>query len=181
MPSSRQRPTLDRGFAIGLGVLLLAAWLLDRVPTMPEAPPPSYGGAADLARADADGRTVRFRDFRGEPVLVVYAADWSEDSPAQLAAVRSAAPPGLRVVHVLTSTIDGYGHPATVDTARAWARRHGLAARDVIAADLTAKPLPALALFDADGTMRFEHSGLMEAATLRERLAAADIAPGGGP
>lgn len=176
MPASQRRPTLDRGFVIGLGVLLLVAWMLDRAPTAPAAVPPNYGGAADLARVDADGRTVRFRDFRGEPVLVVYAAEWSTDSPAQLAAIRSAAPAGLRVVHVLTSTIDGYGHPATEDTARAWARRHGLPARDVIAADLTAKPLPALVLFDAEGRMRFEHSGLMDAATLRDRLSSAGLA-----
>ncbi len=175
MPPTRRRPTLDRGFVIGVGVLLLMAWFLDRLPEAPT--PPAYGGAADLARIDADGRTVRFRDFLGHPVLVVYAADWSRDSVAQLEAARSVAPETLRVVLVLTSTAEGYGHPATEETARTWARRHGLPANDVLAADLTAKPLPAVVLFDAEGVLRFEHTGPLDAAALRDRLSANGIVP----
>ena len=177
MPSTRRRPTIDRGFVIGLGVLLLVAWSLDRTPE--GSAPAAYGGAADLARIDAEGRTVRFRDFRGQATLVVYAADWSRDSAVQLETARAVAPASLRVVVVLTSTVEGYGHPATQDTARAWARRHGLPATDVLAADLTAKPLPAVVLFDADGALRFEHTGPLDAAALRDRLSASGILPAG--
>jgi len=173
----RRDLTLDRGFLVGMALVVgMVWWVRDgRYEGADSEPPTStasadFGGAGSLLRVRADGRPVRFADFRGAPLLVVYGAEWSRDSAAQLAAVRAAAPPGLAVIHVVTSTAQGYGHPATVETAAAWAAHFQLPAADVIAADLSAKTLPAVALFDAQGRLLAERSGLQDEAALRTLL-----------
>jgi len=173
----RRDLTLDRGFLVGMALVVGMVWWVrdgrfegaDSKPLTSTASA-DYGGAGDLLRVRADGSSVRFSDFRGAPLLVVYGAEWSRDSAAQLAAVRAAAPPKLVVIHVVTSTSQGYGHPATVETAAAWATLHRLPVADVIAADLSAKTLPAVALFDADGRLLAERTGLQDEAALRMLL-----------
>jgi hypothetical protein len=164
---------LDLGFFIGIGCILVlsvgVSWWRDR-DLVASADPTAYGGAAEVVRHTALGQPVRFADFRGAPLLVVYGADWCADCPAQLAAVRAAAPPTLRVRYVVTSSARGYGHPATPADARAWAERFGLPPTQVLAADLTAKHLPALTVFDREGRIVLDQNGLPDTLALQAAL-----------
>jgi thiol-disulfide isomerase/thioredoxin len=171
-PRMRRTLVLDRGFLVGMSLLLLLGWWVHSdTPaewTPPEAAP--YRGAANVQRVTANGEFTALASFRGAPVLVVYGAPWCSDCELQVAEVAQAAPKDLRVVHVVTSAPAGYGHPATRGDAAYWARRFELAPEQVLAADLTAMRLPALMLFDAQGGLLFEHTGLMDSGALRRAL-----------
>ena len=166
----RRRAPLDLGFFIGVGCIALLSfgvgWWRDReLPALQ-----SYGGAADTVRRNAAGGSLRFADFRGQPLLVVYGAPWCRDCPSQVAVLRQALPPDVPTLHVVTSTARGYGHPADVADARAWARRFNLPAERVLAADLSAKRLPALTLFDGEGRIVLDVTGLAEPAAVTDAL-----------
>jgi len=171
----RRTLVMDRGLLVGMSMLLLLGWWVhsdtpsDWVPPAPK----DYRGAAELVRVKANGESTTFASFRGAPLLVVYGASWCTDCTLQVAEVAKAVPRNLRTIHVVTSAPAGYGRPATREDAAYWARRFGLAPEQVLAADLTAMRLPALMLFDAEGRLLFEHTGLMDAAGLQTALSVA--------
>lgn len=161
MPRSRRdagaitglpRPRLlriDRGFVVGLLLVGLGfLWLKGGAP-------PGFPGEPDLAR------------YRGAPLLVVYGAPWCRDCEAEWRRLEAALPEGLAVVHLVTSTEAGYGHPATAESAAAWATRLGVPAEQVLPADLTTMALPALSLRDAGGRERLRLSGRADLERLR--------------
>lgn len=166
----RRRAPLDLGFFIGVGCIALLSfgvgWWRDRDLRASLA----YGGAGENVRWNAAGQPVRFADFRGQPLLVVYGAEWCRDCPAQVALLRQHLPSTLPMLHVVTSTARGYGHPATVADAQAWATRFDLPPARVLAADLSAKRLPALTLFDSEGRIVLDLTGLPQPATLDDAL-----------
>lgn len=140
---------IDRGFVVGLLLVGLGfLWLKGDAP-------PGFPGEPDLAR------------YRGAPLLVVYGAPWCRDCEAEWQRLEAVLPEGLAVVHLVTSTEAGYGHPATAETAAAWAARLGVPPEQVLPADLTAMPLPALSLRDGSGRERLRLSGRADSERLR--------------
>ena len=78
---------------------------------------------------NAKGESVSLSDFSGKPVWVDYAAEWCAACRGQSATIRALARElGDKVVFitVMTSEVQGYGHPATQETAARWAKRESL-------------------------------------------------------
>jgi len=174
-----RHPLLQRSVVIGVVLaILLGVWLRD-LPALLRKPPVETA-ALERPRIDALGASRRLAEWHGRPVLVAYGAAWCLDCPAMVAAAEMAGQrDDLVVLHMLTSTGAGYGHPPGVADAAAWARRFDLPPERVWAADLTAKSLPAWTLFDAEGRVRAEHEGPVDPAALAAALARlpADAAP----
>jgi len=70
---------------------------------------------------------------------------------------------------VMTS-LEGYGSPATQETARKWAERFQLRAERVLAADLTSMTIPAHILFSPTGQTLYRHTGLLTAEEIKQIL-----------
>ena len=178
-PEPGRHPLLQRSVAIGVVLaILLGVWLRDLPALLRE--PPVETAALERPRTDASGAPRQLAEWRGRPVLVAYGAAWCHDCPALVAAAETAGQRDeLVVLHMLTSTAAGYGHPPGAADAAAWAERFDLPQERVWAADLTAKPLPAWTLFDAEGRVRAEHEGPVDPAALAAALArlSADAAP----
>jgi hypothetical protein len=135
---------IDRGFVVGLLLVGVAFfWLKGESP-------PGFPGEPDLTR------------YRGAPLLVVYGAPWCRDCEPEWRRLRTRLPESLAVVHLVTSTEAGYGHPADAATAAAWAARLGVAAEQVLPADLTAMALPAVSLRDHRGRERLRLAGRID-------------------
>lgn len=167
------RPWSRRGVLVGLLVALaLGVWLRD-LPALLR-PPPVETAALERPRLDATGAPRRLDEWVGRPVLVAYGAQWCRDCPALVAAAEAAGrdtAADLVVLHMLTSAEAGYGHPPRAADAAAWPERFGLPAERVWAADLSAKPLPAWTLFDAEGRVLAEQHGPVDPARLAAALA----------
>ncbi|MBS3896925.1 hypothetical protein [Silanimonas sp.] len=179
-PESSRHPLLQRSVLIGLVMaILLGVWLRD-LPALFRQPPVETV-ALERPRVDALGTPRQLAEWQGRPVLVAYGAAWCQDCPALVAAAEAAGQrDGLVVLHMLTSTVAGYGHPPGASDAATWAERFGLPPERVWAADLTAKPLPAWTLFDAEGRVRAEHEGPIDPRRLAaalDRLPAETTAP----
>lgn len=169
--------------------LLLILFVAAAGPLSCGEPASSSGGpsAADLAaygtsylqrrgqepRPNALGEPVRFEDFAGRFLWVEYAAPWCgpcDRQAGEAKAFKLRAPQGeLSLLTVMTSEMGGYGHPATIATAKAWAQKHGLPAAAVLAADLTHKTVPEHILFSPEGHTLFIRQGLLSAEEM-ERL-----------
>jgi hypothetical protein len=122
------------------------------------------------ARVSASGARVRMEQFEGRFVWAEYAAPWCSPCADQAAAIRRLDRSlGREVVFltILTSDVGGYGHPATRKTARSWARKHRLAPKRVLAADLTGQVIPRHILFSPEGQMLFLETGYMPAEQIR--------------
>lgn len=116
------------------------------------------------------GEFVSLTDFAGKLVWVDYAAEWCAACRPQSATIRSLAREygdDVVFVTVMTSEPEGYGHPATQETAARWARQAALDPARVVAADLSSMTLPQHALFSPDGEEAFRHTGTLSAAQIR--------------
>jgi len=121
-----------------------------------------YGQATPVERVTASGLRRVWSDYAGEFVWAEYAAPWCGTSPrqsSQLEAVSSHD--GVRRVTVLTSEKGGYGHPATRETAAAWAARFRLDPDHVLAADLSYLTVPRHILFSPEGQTLLDHTGYL--------------------
>ena len=121
----------------------------------------SYFRGRDVERVDADGRTVRWSDFSGRFVWAEYAAPWCSICAQQSPELRNLDRPELVVVTVMTSEIEGYGHPPTSRTAAAWADRFGLNHAHVLATDLTSLSVPRHLFFSPEGHTLFAIEGFI--------------------
>ncbi len=133
----------------------------------------TYFNARGKVRTSASGRSVRMEQHEGRFVWAEYVAPWCgycrQQSPETRQVDEST---GSEVVFltIMTSDMGGYGDPATQDTARAWAGQYGLDPDRVLAADLTAIPIPRHILYSPEGQMLFLQSGYLPAGRIREVL-----------
>lgn len=144
-----------------------------RTPATDSSASPQFAEADYATAVNAQGGLVSLSDFSGKPVWVDYAAEWCAACRGQSAVIRGLLKEfGDRVVFVtvLTSETQGYGHPATQETAARWARRESLDPSRVVAADLTTLKLPGHALFSPTAEKRFHHVGALSAAKIRAEI-----------
>jgi hypothetical protein len=93
---------------------------------------------------------VAYEQFAGQFIWADYAAPWCQPCEPQtqdVKAVDDSIGPEVVFFTVMTSDMEGYGDPATVETAARWASRFGLDPGRVLAADLTAMTIPKNLLF----------------------------------
>lgn len=156
-------------FIIAFGIVAC-----DASPATGRAPRnPQFGESRDAVAVNARGENVSLADFSGKPVWVDYAAEWCAACRPQSATIRSLAGAygdDVVFVTVMTSEPEGYGHPATVETAARWARRATLDPARVVAGDHSSMTLPQHALFSADGEELFRHVGALSAAEIRATI-----------
>jgi thiol-disulfide isomerase/thioredoxin len=136
-----------------------------------------FGQDGNVVAPNALGESVALAQFSDKYVWVDYAAEWCSSCQPQSNTIRSlasTAPEKVVFVTVMTSEREGYGHPATRETAARWAKRLSLNPKLVVAADLTSLQLPQHALFSPDGKEIYRHIGKMSAAEIRQVLAAED-------
>jgi len=134
-----------------------------------------FGQEVHATAPNALGEPISLAKFPGSFIWVDYAAEWCSSCQPQSNTIRSLAgiAPGKVVfVTVMTSEPEGYGHPATPETAARWAKRLSLDPKRVVAADLTSLQLPQHALFSPDGRELYRRIGKMSAAEIRGVLAA---------
>ncbi len=143
--------TLDRGFLVGMGLVVALAWWVRG------GEPPGLPGEPDL------------RPYRGAALLVVYGAPGCASCETQWRALAPTLPADLQVVHLAAREAVDDARPATADTARRWAATLQVADSAVLPAHLPQRPLPSLLLRSARGRWRFEHSGELDA-NAREQL-----------
>ncbi len=145
-PKPRQRMlTLDRGFLVGIGLVVVLAWWLRG------DEPPGLAGEPDL------------RSFRGAPLLLVYGAPGCSVCERQWRELQPTLPLGLQVLHLAARAGDGDPRPATPEVAQRWARTLQLPTSEVLPAHLPTRRLPALLLRNERGRWRFEHTGRLDA------------------
>lgn len=133
---------------------------------------PQFGQQLNATGINADGDNISLASFPGKLVWVDYAAEWCSACGPQSATIRSLAGSydDVAFVTVMTSEPAGFGHPATPDTAKRWARRTSLDPGNVVAADFTSLKLPQHTLFAPDGTALFRHTGSLSAAHIQATL-----------
>ena len=112
--------------------------------------------------------------MRGQFVWADYAAPWCGPCKQQSRDIRQLEARGdadVVFLTVMTSDMQGYGDPATRETAARWSSAHGLEPTRVLAADLTATTIPKHILFSPDGQVLFEKTGQMAAGEIQSTLA----------
>jgi thiol-disulfide isomerase/thioredoxin len=132
-----------------------------------------YGQRGSVSRPNARGEMVAYEQFAGQFIWADYAAPWCQPCEPQtqdVKAVDDSFGPEVVFFTVMTSDMEGYGDPATVETAARWASRFGLDPGRVLAADLTAMTIPKNLLFSPKGHLLFEKTGQMRAAEIRDVL-----------
>jgi hypothetical protein len=151
-PKPRARVlTLDRGFLVGMGLVVALAWWVHG------DEPPGLPGEPDLG------------PYRGAPLLVVYGAPGCMACETQWRALAPTLPAGLQVLHLAAREAVDDARPATAETARRWASTLQVADAAVLPAALPNRALPSLVLRSARGRWRFEQVGALDAKS-RERL-----------
>ncbi len=156
-----------------LVALFIAAGLAACGPSSPAAyqsPRAQFGQATSATAPNALGEPVSLAQFSGKFVWVDYAAEWCSSCRPQSSVIRSlagAAPDSVVFVTIMTSEPEGYGHPATPQTAARWADSMSLDPARVLAADLTSLTLPRHTLFSPQGTEVYRHTGQLSAAEIR--------------
>lgn len=134
---------------------------------------PQFAEDRYATAVNAKGEHVSLSDFSGKPVWVEYAAEWCAACRGQSATIRALTKElsgKVVFVTVMTSEVQGYGHPATQETAARWAERESLDPSRVVAANLTALTLPRHALFSPEGETRFRQVGTLSAEEIRAEI-----------
>lgn len=137
--------TIDRGFFVGMGLVVLLAWWVRG------DAPPGLAGEPDLS------------PFHGAPLLIVYGAPGCEACITQWRELSQELPAGLGVLHLAARSAIDDARPADAATARRWAEALAVPDASVLPADLPARPLPAMVLRSAGGRWRFEQNGVLDA------------------
>lgn len=149
----QQRRQLNRSARAAVGTLLAAAALGTGSAGAAGPPPPL---APDFALKSTGGENVRLAEFRGQPVLLAFWAEWCATCNGQLAELAGLAAryAGEDLV-VLTVNIDDAGRREAAASAAA---RHGLTVlRDdakAVARAYDLGTLPVTLLIDPDGRIR---------------------------
>ncbi len=100
-----------------------------------------------------------------------YAAPWCKPCTWQTPVTKSVEESlGDEVVFltVMTGQSEKYNDHATVDTAKAWARRFGLDPARVVAAELWFKTVPEHRFYSPEGHTLFVHVGALTADQIRD-------------
>jgi cytochrome c biogenesis protein CcmG, thiol:disulfide interchange protein DsbE len=168
-----------------VGALFTAAALTSGPPAPPGTPPPGEGRLGPVSGADAtplptdtlagfdDGDVVLLEDYRGRPLVVNFWASWCAPCIAEMPDFQEVfEQSGGRVAFLGVNTQD------RLEPAREFVNRLG------VTYDLAADPaaeyhqrvrgfgMPTTLLVDADGMIRYRHTGALDADQLRALLAA---------
>ena len=123
---------------------------------------------------DGTGKTVSLDDYAGRYVWIDYAAEWCAACAPQtmaIKAVAAAAPGELAFVTIMTTELEGYGHPSTAATAARWASRFGLDPTQVWAGQVRHRYLPRNLLLSRQGEVLFDEVGELDAGRIRAEIA----------
>lgn len=134
---------------------------------------PQFAETRYATAVNARGEQVSLADFFGKLVWVDYAAEWCAACRGQSAIIRGLDKElgdSVVFVTVMTSEAQGYGHPATRETAARWAQRESLDPSRVVAANLTSLTLPQHVMFSPNAEKRFHHVGALSAARIRAEI-----------
>ncbi|MGC9456202.1 MAG: protein disulfide oxidoreductase [Halothiobacillaceae bacterium] len=146
--------------------LVLAAFLLVRAWM---APAVTQGPAPPLSGTDLEGRTVSLADYQGEPLLVVFWAEWCRICRLEMPMIEAVAEDWP----VLTVAMQS-GNEATV---RQFVDESGWRGLRVLndpqgsqARNWGVKGVPVMYVLDGRGEVRFVETGLTSSWGLRARL-----------
>jgi thiol-disulfide isomerase/thioredoxin len=135
----------------------------------------SYSSVRTQApRLNALGEPVSMPDFEGSFVWAEYAAPWCQPctwQAPQAKIVEKEMGSEIVFLTIMTSKSTKYDDHATVDTAAAWARRHGLDVHRVLAAELWYKTVPEHRFYSPQGHTLFVHVGTLTADQIRQVIA----------
>ena len=124
----------------------------------------SYSQTRNKERPNASNEQVRMPQFEGRFVWVDYAATWCQPCVWQTQQTKKVEPElegEVVFVTIMTGKSDKYDDHATVETAKAWSSRFGLAPERVLAAKLWSKTVPEHRLFSPQGHTLFVHVGAL--------------------
>ncbi|WP_248898250.1 TlpA family protein disulfide reductase [Haloplanus halobius] len=112
----------------------------------------------------------------GTPTIIDLFATWCAPCKEQMDALSSVYPEYANRVTFVSVTNERVGGTLSKDDIREWWRNHdgnwtvGLDPESDLMSALGAGGLPYLAIVDASGTVRWEHGGVTDVATLRAEL-----------
>jgi thiol-disulfide isomerase/thioredoxin len=128
-------------------------------------------GRTQDPRPNALGKPVTMPDFEGKYVWAEYAAPWCEactwQTPETMKIEKEMAG-DVVFLTIMTGKSSKYNDHATVETARAWAKRYGLDAKRVLAAELWFKTVPEHRFYSPEGHTLFVHVGTLSAGQISE-------------
>jgi cytochrome c biogenesis protein CcmG/thiol:disulfide interchange protein DsbE len=133
----------------------------------------SYSGARDAKRPDANGTPASLAEFEGEFLWTDHAAPWCGPCRRQapvLKALERRHGDGVLFLTIMTSAQEPGGGGASVEVARAWARRHGLDPEMVLAANLWSKTVPEHRFYSPEGQTLLVARGYLPAERISELI-----------
>ena len=128
-------------------------------------------GRTQKPRPNALGEPVAIAEFAGHFVWAEYAAPWCNVCARQTPETKKVEKElagDVVFLTVMTGASRDYNDHATVDTAKAWARKFGLDSRRVLAAELWFKMIPEHRFYSPQGHTLFVHVGGLSADKIRE-------------
>ena len=169
------------GAGLLVGLVLGAAILLSAPLTLAagKPPPPSTGKpVSDFKTTTLDGRNLRLRDLRGQPVVLNFWATWCPPCRAEMPLLNQTATLLGQKVHFLAIDDDEDGQVVR-DFLKTWAITLPvlLDPGGKINALFYIESYPITFFLDSEGILRAEHIGQLDEASLFRNLEAVGIRP----